>query len=156
MLIYIRKPFARKNDNWKRFTDYLDVKSWLVGLEFSSDKADIPFSKISASGVKCDSAHRNNVSRGGTGTNGAFALRKNKSFIGASNFAAIKFADMYACIATDAEVMKPNDTSSLILFTLDSDDSANVTLHAYLVSITGNIQAEGIFTTLAYQCVGLA
>lgn len=47
-------------------------------------------------------------------------------------------------------IMRPNDSSSLIPLSLDSSNSANITLHAYPVSTTGNTPAEGIFTTLAY------
>jgi type 1 fimbria pilin len=48
------------------------------------------------------------------------------------------------------DIMRPNDSSSLIPFTLDSNSSANITLQAYPVSTTGNTPAEGLFTTLAY------
>lgn len=55
-------------------------------------------------------------------------------------------------VITDStgNILRPSDTSSTIPFLLDTSNSANVTLHAYPVSTTGNTPAEGLFTTLAY------
>ncbi|WP_455424519.1 fimbrial protein [Dryocola sp. LX212] len=44
----------------------------------------------------------------------------------------------------------PNDTGSVIPFTLNDGYESNITLHAYPVGTTGNTPALGQFTTLAY------
>lgn len=51
---------------------------------------------------------------------------------------------------SNGTILTPNDSSSLIPFMLDSNNSANITLRTYPVSTTGNIPAEGLFTALAY------
>ncbi|MBU9843755.1 fimbrial protein [Rahnella ecdela] len=50
----------------------------------------------------------------------------------------------------------PNDQSSAISFDLDENFESNVTLHAYPVGTSGNIPAEGPFTTLAYLRIDFA
>lgn len=61
-------------------------------------------------------------------------------------------------VITDSSnnTLRPNDAASVIPFTLDSGYEANITLHAYPVSTTGNTPAEGVFTTLAYLRVDFA
>lgn len=55
-------------------------------------------------------------------------------------------------VITDSNgvTLRPNDSSSIIPFQLDSSNHANVTLHAYPVGTTGNTPEAGQFTTLAY------
>ncbi|MFP1742375.1 hypothetical protein [Lonsdalea quercina] len=42
--------------------------------------------------------------------------------------------------------LKPNDLSTVLPFTLDDAASANVTITAYPVSVTGNKPTEGVAT----------
>ncbi|MCG8710758.1 fimbrial protein [Brenneria sp. 4F2] len=46
--------------------------------------------------------------------------------------------------------LTPNDLASVLPFTLDDNDSANVTITAYPVSVTGNKPQAGVVTALAY------
>ncbi|PWC11006.1 fimbrial protein [Brenneria corticis] len=52
--------------------------------------------------------------------------------------------------------LTPNDLSSVLPFSLDDAYSANVTITAYPVSVTGNKPAEGVVTALAYLRVDFA
>ncbi|WP_223881696.1 fimbrial protein [Affinibrenneria salicis] len=46
--------------------------------------------------------------------------------------------------------LTPNDLSSVLPFKLDDNESANVTITAYPVSVTGNKPEAGVVTALAY------
>ncbi|MFP1953361.1 fimbrial protein [Lonsdalea quercina] len=46
--------------------------------------------------------------------------------------------------------LTPNDISSVLPFTLDDNESSNVTVKAYPVSVTGNTPQAGVVTALAY------
>ncbi|MDX5627703.1 MULTISPECIES: fimbrial protein [unclassified Brenneria] len=46
--------------------------------------------------------------------------------------------------------LTPNDLSSVLPFTLDDNASANVTITAYPVSVTGNTPEAGVVSALAY------
>lgn len=61
-------------------------------------------------------------------------------------------------VVTDAnnKALTPNSLSSFIPFILDSNASANVTIKAYPVSVTGNKPTEGVVTSLAYLRVDFA
>lgn len=57
---------------------------------------------------------------------------------------------------TNNKALTPNSLSSFIPFILDSNASANVTIKAYPVSVTGNKPTEGVVTSLAYLRVDFA
>lgn len=57
---------------------------------------------------------------------------------------------------TNNKALTPNSLSSFIPFILDSNGSANVTIKAYPVSVTGNKPTEGVVTSLAYLRVDFA
>ncbi|MEC5341962.1 fimbrial protein [Brenneria populi] len=66
-------------------------------------------------------------------------------------------ADVGFVITNDANSpLTPNDLSSILPFSLDDNYSANVTITAYPVSVTGNKPAEGVVSALAYLRVDFA
>lgn len=62
----------------------------------------------------------------------------------------------YVITDSSSSPLKPNDLSSVLPFTLDDAASANVTITAYPVSITGNKPTEGVATAYAYLRVDFA
>ena len=50
---------------------------------------------------------------------------------------------------SDGTVLKPNDSTNYVPFTLDGSSQANVALQTYPISTTGKMPSEGTFTSLA-------